>query len=72
MVPVQVLNKDNDVKAQCDDNRVNLSIISKISLLPLARKQYRERAGTGTQTCLALSGEEVDHLLDSASAVHVE
>ena len=72
MVTIQVLDKNHYVQTQCDDNRVDLSIISKISLLPLARKQYRERAGTGTQTCLALSGEEVDHLLDSASAVHVE
>ena len=72
MIAIEILNEDHDVQAQRNNDGVDLHIVSKISLLPLARKQYRERAGTGTQTCLALSGEEVDHLLDRAGAVHVQ
>lgn len=72
MVTIEVLDEHDNMQAQSDDNRVNLSIVSKISLLPSARKQYRERVVIKTRTCLALSGEEVDHLLDSPCAVHVE
>lgn len=43
MVTIQVLDKNHYVQTQCDDNRVDLSIISKISLLPPARKQYEEK-----------------------------
>lgn len=72
MVTIEVLDEHDNMQAQSDDNRMNLSIVSKISLLPSVRKQYRERVVIKTRTCLALSGEEVDHFLDSPCAVHVE
>ena len=35
MVAIQVLDKHYNVKAERNDNRMNLSIVSKISLNPL-------------------------------------
>ena len=42
VVAIAVLDENDDVQAQRDNNRVNLRVVSKISLLPPARKQYRE------------------------------
>jgi hypothetical protein len=35
MVSVQVLDKHDNMKAECDNDRMDLSIVSKISLLSL-------------------------------------
>lgn len=54
VVAIEVLNEHDDVQAQGNDNRVYLSIVSKISLLPSMRKQYGEDFGIGIWTCLTL------------------
>lgn len=42
MIAVKILNQNNDVQTQRDNNRVYLRVVSKISLLSLTRKQYKE------------------------------
>ena len=69
MVAVEVLDEHNNMEAECNDNGVNLNIVSLISLnstVSLAEK-YKVNL-----TCLSSSGQEVDHFLYSTSSMHIQ
>ena len=72
MVAVEVLNEDDDVQTECDDDRMDLAIVSVISLCsnpPCKRQRGYEQ---WRRTCLPPSRKEVDHLLNGTRAMHVQ
>ena len=69
MVTVQILDENDDMKTECHNNGVDLSIISMISLLLTCKLTCR----IGNKiTCLPTTGQEIDHFLNRSGTVHVE
>lgn len=69
MVAVEVLDKHNNMEAECHNNRVNLNIVSLISLnSPVSLEEKRKV----NRTCLSPGRQEVNHFLYSTSTMHVE
>ena len=69
MVTIQILDEDNNMETECDNDRVDLSIVSMISLLLIVSLICR----LGNKiTCLPTTGQEIDHFLNRSSTVHIE
>lgn len=79
VVPIEILDQRHDVQAEGDDNSMDLSIVSKISLLFFYdNAQRRARLVSAVlrvsrrDTRLPLRRQKVDHLLHRTGAVHVQ
>ena len=70
MVTIQILDENDNMETECDNDRVDLSIVSMISLLLIV--SLRCRLGNKITTCLPTTGQEIDHFLNRASTVHIE
>ena len=70
MITVQILNEHDNMQAKSDDDRVDLNIGVAVSLPRLVN--WIKRNSKTNDTDLSASGQEVDHLLHSTSAMHVE
>jgi hypothetical protein len=72
VIAVQVLNEHNNVEAERDDDRMNLAMVSMISLRPPPPFQWTGEKIIMNYTCLSPCGQKVDHFLNSPCSVHVE
>ena len=58
------------MEAECDNDGVDLSIISMISLLLII--SLKCRLGKRITTCLSTTGQEINHFLNRSSTMHIE
>ena len=59
MIAVQVLDKHYNMKAECNNDRMNLSIVSMISLNPIPRKCARLNNNGTTLACLRVDKKSI-------------
>lgn len=69
MVSVEVLDEHYNMKAERKNNRMNLSVVSMISLCSTVSLEDENPLKA---TCLASGGQEVNHLLHSPRTMHVQ
>jgi hypothetical protein len=73
VIAVQVLNEYDNVETKRDDDRMNLAMVSMISLLrPPPPFQWTGENSIMNYTCLSPCGQKVDHFLNSPCSVHIE
>ena len=58
------------METKCDNDRVDLGIVSMISLLLIVSLICR--IGNKITTCLTTTGQEIDHFLNGPSTMHIE
>ena len=59
MIAVQVLDEHYNMKAECDNNGMNLGIVSNISLNPIPRKCARLNDNETTLACLRVDKKSI-------------
>jgi hypothetical protein len=69
VVSVKILDKHYNMEAERKNNRVNLSVVSMISLRSTVSLEDKNPLKA---TCLASGGQEINHLLYSSRTVHVQ
>ena len=69
MIAIEILDQRNNVKAEGEDNGMNLSIVSLISLLFFLQLASAKRWDVPH---LSSCGKKVDHFLDGPRAMHIE
>jgi len=69
MVSVEVLDEHYNMKAERKNNRMNLSVVSMISLCSTVSLEDKNPLKA---TCLASGRQEVNHLLHGPRTVHVQ
>ena len=69
MIPVEVLDQNDDVKAKRDDDGVDLGGIVGVSLTKRLASGWTKSIGKSN---LSASGQEINHLLNSTSSMHIQ
>jgi hypothetical protein len=69
VVSVEVLDKHYNMEAERKNNRMNLSVVSMISLRSTVSLEDKNPLEA---TCLASGGQEINHLLYSPRTMHVQ
>jgi hypothetical protein len=69
VVSVEVLDEHHNMEAERKNNRMNLSVVSMISLRSTVSLEDENPLEA---TCLASGGQEINHLLYSSRTVHVQ
>jgi hypothetical protein len=59
-ISVEILDEHYNMKAECKNNRMNLSVVSMISLRSTVSLEDKNPLKA---TCLASGGQEINHLL---------
>jgi hypothetical protein len=72
VIAVQVLNEHDNVETEREDNRVNLAMVSMISLRPPPPLQWTGEKTIMNYTCLSPCRQKVDHFLNSPCSMHIE
>jgi hypothetical protein len=69
VISVEILDEHYNMKAECKNNRMNLSVVSMISLRSTVSLEDKNPLKA---TCLASGGQEINHFLCCARTVHVQ
>ncbi len=67
VVAVQIFDQDHDVQAEGHDNGMDLKNGIRQSQSAAHKVKHNDAV-----TCLSTSGQEINHLLNSTSTVHVQ